>query len=117
MINIRLVKVERENCDGWSYLSVMLFSKVLSVDIAFWDGVMSTNVERSVSDLNWKTILKIQKTDLAYIFQLAASLTNFGFLVSSIPAWSPPKHREGSCTYLAFLIIIRSSLHTKITTL
>jgi len=89
----------------------MLFSKILSVDITFRDRVMSTNVECCVSYLNWKTILKIQKTDLTNIFQLAASLTNFGFLVSSIPARSPPKHRERSCTYLAFLIIIRFGLH------
>lgn len=97
---------------GHIYLSVMVLSKVLSVDMALWDRVMSTiNMECGVSDLNRKTKLEIQKTDLAYIFQPAASLTNFGFLESSIPAWSPPKSCERASTYLAFLIIIRSGLH------
>lgn len=91
----------------------MLFSEELPVHIAFWDRIMSTNVERRVSDLNWKTIVKIQETDLAHILQLATCLTNFGFLVSSIPARSPPKNREWSCTDLTLLIIIRLCLHTK----
>lgn len=90
-----------------SRLSIMLFSKELSVHIAFRYRVMSTNVERRVSDLNWKTILKIQETDLAHILEFAACLTNFGFLVSSIPARSPPENREWSGTDLALLIIIR----------
>lgn len=85
----------------------MFFSKILSVDMASWDRVMASNVKCRVSDLNWKTILKIKNTDLAYVLQLGASLTNFGFLVSSSPARSPPKHRERPCTYLAFLVKIR----------
>ena len=96
-----------------SYLPVMLLSEVLSVNITLWDRVMSTNVKRSVPGLNRKTILKIKNTDLAYVLQLGASLTNFGFLVSSSPARSPPKHRERPCTYLAFLVKIRQCLHTK----
>ena len=95
-----------------SYLPVMLLSEVLSVNITLWDRVMSTNVKRSVPSLNRKTILKIKKTDLTHILQLAASLTNLRLLVSSITPRSPPKHRERSCAYLALLIILRLGLHT-----
>lgn len=90
-----------------SYLPVMLLSEVLSVNITLWDRVMSTNVKRSVPGLNRKTILKIKKTDLTHILQLAASLTNLRLLVSSVSSRSPPKHRERPCTYLAFLVKIR----------
>lgn len=95
-----------------SYLPVMLLSEVLSVDITLWDRVMSTNVKRSVPGLNRKTILKIKKTDLTHILQLAASLTDLSFLVSSVSSRSPPKHRERSRAYLTLLIILRLGLHT-----
>ena len=95
-----------------SYLPVMLLSEVLSVNITLWDRVMSTNVKRSVPGLNRKTILKIKKTDLTHILQLAASLTNLRLLVSSVSSRSPPKHRERPRTYLALLIILRLGLHT-----
>lgn len=87
----------------------MLLSKVLShVNIASWDrDMIRSNVECCVSHLNWKTKLKIEKTDLAYILELGASLTDLGFLVSRIPTRSPPKHHERSCAYLAFLVMIR----------
>lgn len=96
-----------------SYLPVMLLSEVLSVDITLWDRVMSSDVEGSVPSLNRKTILKIQKADLTHVLQLAASLTNLGFLVPSVSPRSPPKHSERPCAYLTLLIILRLGLHTK----
>lgn len=87
----------------------MFFSKILSV-LTWLLGIrviVSNNVESRVSDLNWKTILKIKNTDLAYVLQLGASLTDFSLLVSSSPARSPLKHRERLCTNLAFLVKIR----------
>jgi len=74
---------------------------------------MSTNVERRVSDLNWKTILKIQETNLAHILQLATCLTNFSLLVSRIPTRSPSENRERPGTDLTLFIVIRLCLHTK----
>lgn len=45
----------------------MLFGEELSVDIAFGDGIVSSDVEGRVSDLDRETVLEVQETDLAHV--------------------------------------------------
>lgn len=89
----------------------MLFGEELSVDIAFGDGIMSADVEGRVSGLNGKTILEIQETDLAHVLELAACLTDFGFLVPSVAAGAPPEYGERSGADLALFVVIRFCLN------
>lgn len=89
-----------------TYLTIMLLCKVFPVHIALRNGIIRIDTESSVSDLNWQTIFKIQKTNLANIFQLTASLANFRLLISCITSWPPPENCEWPCAYLALLVII-----------
>ena len=89
----------------------MLLCKVFPVHITLWNGIIRVDTERSITNLNWQTIFKIEKAHLTDIFQLAASLANFTFLVSCIPTRSPPEDREGPSADLALLIIICFGLH------
>ena len=88
----------------------MFLSKIFPIDITLGDGVIAADAKSSITNLYWKTILKIQEANLAYIFQFTACLANLRFFISRIATWSPSKNSKWSCTYLTFLIIFRSSL-------
>jgi hypothetical protein len=42
-----------------TYLAIMLFRKVLTVDIAPWNCIIRIDRERRIPNLNWQTIFKI----------------------------------------------------------
>lgn len=94
-----------------SYPAVMLLSKILPIHITLGNGIIGIDGQSSVSDLNWQTIFKIQKADLANIFQLTACLANLSFFKSGITTRSPPKNCEWPCTNLALLIKVCLCLH------
>jgi hypothetical protein len=42
-----------------TYLAIMLFRKVLAVDITPWNCIIRIDGERRIPNLNWQTIFKI----------------------------------------------------------
>ena len=96
-----------------TYLTIMLFCKVLTVDITPWNCIIRIDRECRIANLNWQTIFKVQKADLADVFQLAARLADLCLLVPCIPTRSPTEDSKRTRTDLAFLVIFCSQLPTQ----
>ncbi|KAK2388645.1 CCCH-type zinc fingerfamily protein with RNA-binding domain-containing protein [Trifolium repens] len=90
----------------------MLFSKILPINITLWNGIIRTNTESCVTDLDWKSIFKIQKAYLTNIFQFTTCLADLTFLISCITTRSPSKNSKWPCTYLALFVILSPRLHS-----
>ena len=95
-----------------TYPAVMLLGKILPIHITLGNGIIGIDWQSSVSNLYRQTIFKIQKANLANIFQLTACLANFSFFKSGITTRPPPENCKRSCTNLAFLIKVCFCLHS-----
>ena len=54
----------------------MLFSKKLPIDITLWNRVIRADAESSVTDLNGKTVFKVQQANLTNVLQLRTCLAD-----------------------------------------
>jgi hypothetical protein len=97
-----------------TYLAIMLFSKILPINITLWNGIIRTDTESCVTDLDWKSIFKIQKAYLTNIFQFTTCLADLTFLISCITTRSPSKNSKWPCTNLALFVILSPRLHSHI---
>ncbi|KAK2388642.1 CCCH-type zinc fingerfamily protein with RNA-binding domain-containing protein [Trifolium repens] len=94
----------------------MLFSKILPINITLWNGIIRTDIESCVTDLDRKSIIKIQKAYLTNIFQFTTCLADLTFLMSCfcIRTSSPSKNSRWPCTNLALFAILIPCLHSHI---
>jgi hypothetical protein len=58
--------------------------------------------EKLVPNLQGKAVLQVEEASLAAILDLAATLANFGLLVTSFGSRFPSEHAEGTSANLAF---------------
>jgi hypothetical protein len=89
-----------------TYLAIMLFRKVLAVDITPWNCIIRIDRERRIPNLNWQTIFKIQQADLADVLQLAARLADLRLLIPCIPTGSPTEDGKRPRADFTFFVII-----------